>query len=145
MASSPLSVTHAEALMRELDRREVVAGMGADNVDAVLEALRAVPEAARQELARFILGDAVDSSTLPQGGRHLTVDQLYAWVATEAHGGEGVVGGHIPGVFDGPFVGADRDMVIRLMRPIALDLRRVSGCPVRLVRYSLRTTLEELP
>jgi hypothetical protein len=74
--------------------------------------------------------------------RAKTIDALYAWVATEPDGGEGVCAALIGNTMY-PLVGADIDRVTSL-REYAAEARRVSGYPVRLVRFSRREDLEEL-
>lgn len=74
-----------------------------------------------------------------------SIDALYAWVATEKDGGEGVCGAFIAGLGGMvPLVGADRERVDSL-RPYAELTRKTTGCPVRLVRFSRREDLEALP
>ena len=74
-----------------------------------------------------------------------SIDALYAWVATEPDGGEGVCGANIPGLGGMvPLVGADMDR-IRSYRPFAELTRAATGYPVRLVRFSKRDDLEVLP
>jgi hypothetical protein len=72
-----------------------------------------------------------------------SIDALYAWVATEADGGEGVCAADINGMMM-PLVGADMDR-IKLLRPFAIRIRAASGRPMRLVRFGQREDLEELP
>jgi hypothetical protein len=72
-----------------------------------------------------------------------TIDALYAWVATEPDGGEGVCSMQL-GAVHMPLIGADMDRVKSLREP-AEFVRRVTGYPVRLVRFSRREDLEELP
>ena len=72
-----------------------------------------------------------------------TIDALYAWVATEPDGGEGVCSMTL-GNIHYPLVGADMDR-IKSFRKHAEFLREATGYPVRLVRYSMREDLEELP
>jgi len=78
-------------------------------------------------------------------GRGLPITMLFAWLATEADGGQTVVsvnldltGGSVQ------LVGADVDQV-RAMRPYAEAMRRATGCPVRLVRFDAAQGLEEVP
>lgn len=77
------------------------------------------------------------------GSEHKTITEMFAWVLTEPEGGEG-----IPAIMFGgsimPLIGADRAR-IESLRQAAVDVRRTSGCPVRLVRFDGRTVLEELP
>jgi hypothetical protein len=72
-----------------------------------------------------------------------TIDALYAWVATEPDGGEGVCSAQI-GEIHMPLVGADIDR-IKSLRDYAELVRRATGYPVRLLRFSRREDLEELP
>jgi hypothetical protein len=72
-----------------------------------------------------------------------TIDALYAWVATNPDGNEGICsvivdGRHTPMVF-----GSLR--VANLARRDIEALRLATGVPVRLVRFSRREDLEELP
>lgn len=72
-----------------------------------------------------------------------TIDALYAWVATEPDGGEGIVAASI-GEWMMPLVGADIDR-IKSLRQFAETAHRQSGYPVHLVRFFGREDLEELP
>jgi hypothetical protein len=72
-----------------------------------------------------------------------TIDALYAWVVTEPDGGEGVASAQI-GDTHWPLIGADMDRV-KTLRMFAEAVRRQTGYPVRLVRFSQREKLEELP
>jgi hypothetical protein len=74
----------------------------------------------------------------------LTIDALYAWVATEKDGSEGVCAHMLPTMGMVPLVGADMDR-IKSLRRFAENARALTGCPVRLVRFSMREDLEELP
>jgi hypothetical protein len=76
-------------------------------------------------------------------GTGQTIDALFAWVATEPDGGEGVCSAQI-GDIHMPLVGADMDRV-QSLRPYAELARRASGYPVRLVRFAHRVDLEILP
>ena len=70
-----------------------------------------------------------------------TIDAMYAWIATEPDGGEGVVAASI-GEWMMPLVGADIDRV-KSLRNLAQRVRRQSGYEVRLVRFFGREDLEE--
>jgi hypothetical protein len=72
-----------------------------------------------------------------------TIDVIYAWVATDPSGGEGVCSFQI-GNTHMPLVGADMER-IKSLRPRAEIIRRVTGYPIRLVRFATRADLEELP
>lgn len=76
-------------------------------------------------------------------GQGQSIDALYAWVATEPDGGEGVCSAQIGDVYY-PLVGADMER-LRSLRPYAEAIRRTSGYPVRLVRFAHREDLEILP
>ena len=76
-------------------------------------------------------------------GQGQEIEALYAWVATEPDGGEGVCSAQIGGMHL-PLVGADMDRM-KSLRPYAETVRRMSGYPVRLVRFSHREDLEVLP
>jgi hypothetical protein len=73
-------------------------------------------------------------------GTGQTIDAIYAWVATEPDGGEGVCAALIGGMVV-PLVNADMDRVRRL-RPHVEEARRLSGRPVHLVCYGRREDLE---
>jgi len=77
-------------------------------------------------------------------GQGQAIEAMYAWVATERDGGEGVLGMDIGLGGVTPLVGADMDRM-RSLRPYAEQLKRVTGRPVRLVRFSRREDLEILP
>lgn len=84
-----------------------------------------------------------DPSWKPRTGQ--SIDALYAWVATEPDGGEGIIAALIPGMPGmTPLVGADMDRM-RSYRPFAEMARIGSGYPVRLVRFGSREDLEVLP
>jgi hypothetical protein len=72
-----------------------------------------------------------------------TIDALYAWVAHEPNGGEGVCRAQLGDVHM-PLVGADMDRV-KSLRPYAEAIRQATGYPVRLLRFSRREDLEDLP
>ena len=66
------------------------------------------------------------------------IERLYAWIATEPDGGEGVCGAYLSGMpgFT-PLIGADRAR-IESLRPHARLVAAKTGCPVRLVEFSCR-------
>jgi hypothetical protein len=72
-----------------------------------------------------------------------SIDAIYAWVATEPNGGEGICSAQI-GSLHMPLIGADMDR-IKSLRSRAEMVRRITGYPVRLVRFSARDDLEVLP
>jgi hypothetical protein len=71
------------------------------------------------------------------------ITELYAWIATEPDGGEGVCAA---ATTEGwlPMIGADMDRM-RSLRPAAELAHKVNNAPIRLVRFSTREDLEELP
>jgi hypothetical protein len=72
--------------------------------------------------------------------------ELYAWVCTEPDGSEGIIAASMPaagGAMMMPLVGGDLARM-RSLRHWAEQTRRDTGWPVRLMRFSTRTTLEEL-
>lgn len=71
-----------------------------------------------------------------------TIDAIYAWVATEPDGSEGVCAMTVGGLMM-PLIGADVDR-IKSLRPHAEQTRALSRFPVRLVRFSRREDLEVL-
>jgi hypothetical protein len=71
------------------------------------------------------------------------IERLYAWVATEPDGGEGVCSMLLGGV-QMPLIGADMARVESLA-PHAALVARMSGYPVRLVEFSTRRVLREKP
>jgi hypothetical protein len=74
------------------------------------------------------------------------IDALYASVATEPDGSEGLCGASM--MLQGremfvPLVGADRARVVSY-RPYAEMTRAASGLPIRLLRFTRREELETL-
>ena len=72
------------------------------------------------------------------------IDALYAWVAQEPDGGEGVCSADFGANLHMPLVGADIERM-KSLRDHAEFVRRMTGYPVRLVRFGRREDLEELP
>ncbi len=72
----------------------------------------------------------------------LRIDQMFAFVAVDADGTEGVCAFQINGAWV-PLVGADMERVESL-RPIARKLARASGRPITLVKFSNREMVEEI-
>jgi hypothetical protein len=70
------------------------------------------------------------------------IEALYAWVAVEPDGGEGVCSAQIEEIHM-PLVGADIER-IKSLREYAEMIRETTGCPVKLVRFSRREDLEDL-
>jgi hypothetical protein len=78
-------------------------------------------------------------------GTGQSIEAIYAWVATEPDGGEGICSAQQLGSnLVMPLVGADIDR-IKSLRPHAEAVRRITGYPVRLVRFGSRDDLEVLP
>ncbi len=69
------------------------------------------------------------------------IDRLFAYLSVDANG-EGVAAATINGILM-PLIGADADRVMAL-RPYAEEVARLSGRPVRLVRFDTRTEVEVL-
>lgn len=72
------------------------------------------------------------------------IERLFAWIATEPDGGEGVCAVNIPGVGWTPLVGADGERIASY-RAYAGEVRAATGRPVRLVAFATRVDGEELP
>jgi hypothetical protein len=71
------------------------------------------------------------------------IKTIHAFIATEDDGTEGVIGQLMPdGVFM-PFVCADAERV-KLLRPFAAEIARMSNKPVKLARFSVREDLEDI-
>ena len=97
----------------------------------------------------MVLGSEVGGGEMSdwKAGRGQKIERLYAWIATEPDGGEGVTAHNV--VIAGremmaPLVGADKAR-IESYRSHARDVARLSKCPVRLVEFSVRTVLEDEP
>lgn len=75
-------------------------------------------------------------------GTGQSIDALYAWVATEPDGGEGVCSAQI-GDTHYPLVGADMARIKSYRRHAEL-IHRMTGYPVRLVRFAHREDIEVL-
>lgn len=70
------------------------------------------------------------------------IERIYAWIATEADGGEGICSTMI-GNMQMPMVGADRERVESL-RPHAAALARELKIPVKLKLFSNGVVLDEI-
>ena len=70
----------------------------------------------------------------------LTIDAIYAWVAIESNGAEGVCATTVGGLVM-PLIGADIDR-IKSLRPFAEQTYALTGRPVHLLRFSRREDLE---
>lgn len=71
-----------------------------------------------------------------------TITEIFAWVCTEADGGEGIPAIDHLGMAM-PLVGADRQR-IESLRPFAERVAHELGLPVRLARFSGMETLEHI-
>jgi hypothetical protein len=72
------------------------------------------------------------------------IDSLFAWVATEPDGGEGVIGGTLPGMpGPTPFIGADKARV-ECFREAAEQVAQLTGYPVRLKVFSGGVVIDEI-
>ena len=69
--------------------------------------------------------------------------KMYAWIATEPDGGEGVVAIRLPDGMWMPLVGADRERIDSL-RKQAVGIMRDTNMPIALKEFSTCTVLEEL-
>jgi hypothetical protein len=81
-----------------------------------------------------------------KAGTGQTIAKLYAWIATEADGGEGVCAHNV--VIDGremmaALVGADRAR-IESYRSHAEAVARLTGCTVRLKVFGTGTVIDEI-
>lgn len=71
------------------------------------------------------------------------ITELWAWICTEADGGEGVpaMAGRGGGAW--PMVGADAERM-RSLRPTAVSIAEELGLPVKLVRFHQQEVIETL-
>jgi hypothetical protein len=84
--------------------------------------------------------DRLDKPGAP--GYRLTT--LTAYVAVDPKDdSEGIVGGTVPGLGTTPLIGADDARVMQL-RPIAEKTARLTGRPVKLVRFTGREDIETI-
>ncbi len=71
------------------------------------------------------------------------IERLYAWIATDATGEDG-----IPAMRSGdvamPLIGSDKDR-IESLRPYAEAIALREGYPIRLVEFTTMVVLETLP
>jgi len=70
------------------------------------------------------------------------IDRLYAWIAVEPDGGEGVCAWQF-GDDRLPLIGADKER-IESLRPFAEAIREQTGYPIMLVEFSTRSLLADL-
>lgn len=72
------------------------------------------------------------------------IGKLYAWVAEESDGGEGVIAGALPGMPGmTPLIGADRER-IESYRGYAEMIARKTGCRARLKVFGAGTVIDEV-
>jgi hypothetical protein len=78
-----------------------------------------------------------------KAGTGQRIDKLYAWIAREEDGGEGLVAAKLPNLGWLPLVGADRERMESL-RELAMNTARGSHRPVRLKVFSRGVTIDEI-
>ena len=71
------------------------------------------------------------------------IERLYAWIATDATGEDGIPAAVIDGVTM-PLIGSDKAR-IESLRPFAEQVVAADGLAVRLVEFSIATVLEAYP
>lgn len=71
------------------------------------------------------------------------IEKLYAWVAEEPDGGEGILGSDLPGLGYVPLIGADRAR-IESYRSIAQAMGDKTGYPIRLKLFAAGTVIDEI-
>jgi hypothetical protein len=69
------------------------------------------------------------------------IERLYAWIVTDASGEDGIPAIHGPNGAALPMVGSDKTR-IESFRPLAEDLARREGFPLRLVQFTGMVVLE---
>jgi hypothetical protein len=75
----------------------------------------------------------------------MPITDLFAWVATEANGGQVVASAWLPVLACSVALASPDLVLVRSWRCHAEDYRNATGCAVRLMRYSLAEGLEEIP
>jgi hypothetical protein len=70
---------------------------------------------------------------------------IYAWLETDASGGEGVIAAIVPGMGGIVLLQHRSRRIAELLREFAEEHHRASGHPVRLVRFNRLEVLETLP
>jgi hypothetical protein len=71
-----------------------------------------------------------------------SIDRIYAWIAVEPDGGEGILSAQI-GEVHMPLVGADKER-IESLREYAKMIHLKTLYPIKLVVFETKTILEEL-
>ena len=74
----------------------------------------------------------------------LRIDTIYAFIAQDENGDEGICGMQLPGsnTFM-PFVGADLDRV-KDLKPLAQQIANETGKSIKLVHFTTRNEVEEI-
>lgn len=70
------------------------------------------------------------------------INEIFAFVATEKDGSEGIIGARLGEDQWMPFVGADMDRV-RSLYPIAEQVSRVAGRPFKILKFSNKQDITE--
>lgn len=79
-----------------------------------------------------------------KAGTGQKIERLFAWVAEDEDGGEGIIGGPVPGIAGlVPMIGADLARM-QSYRPTVELLAKVSGQKLTLKQFSTVTILEEI-
>jgi hypothetical protein len=72
----------------------------------------------------------------------LVIHELYAYVSVDEEGNEGVLAHYVPPLGNVPLVGADMDRMMSY-KPYALEIAKLTGMPVRLLKFSIREIMED--
>lgn len=86
------------------------------------------------------MGEAADRRKPDTGQK---IEKLYAWVATEPDGGEGICSTLLPSGLQLPLIGADRAR-IESLREWAEVVHAATGYPVQLRLFSAMTVIDEV-
>lgn len=71
-----------------------------------------------------------------------TIDAIFAWIAEEKDGGEGIIGSRLPGRVTA-LIGTDLEHV-RTYRPLAKALAKTTGRRIMLRRFTAGAILDEI-
>lgn len=74
----------------------------------------------------------------------LKIERIYAWIATEKDGSEGVPSMSTPDGWHHAMLGADKERVESYREQVVM-LRKQLGIPIRLVCFERLVELERLP
>jgi hypothetical protein len=74
--------------------------------------------------------------------RRLRIEKIWAYIAVDSNGNEGICG-FISNGRVVPMIGADEDR-IKSLEPLAQELAKSTGCPIKLVSFSNRIEEREL-